>query len=161
MSSEQFIQGIQYELQNRAFALKAITRISIRMQGTAEYVFWDAYRKLEQFNTPRYAAYAHKLGLDATPSFLTEAKAWTMSSIPALFLNQLLQLVHTRTIVYMENLKKVRTLGSVEDRAFLNYMIAQEQLQIEFMELAIKKQYQEIKPRLDQFIDIYTNIKLI
>ena len=34
MLSKDFLNGIEFELQNRAFALKAITRISNRMQGT-------------------------------------------------------------------------------------------------------------------------------
>ena len=39
MLSKDFLNGIEFELQNRAFALKAITRISNRMQGTPEHVF--------------------------------------------------------------------------------------------------------------------------
>lgn len=40
-------------------------------------------------------------------------------------------------------------------------MIAQEQVQIEMMELAIKKQFNEIKPKIDQFLLMYKDKKLV
>ena len=50
MRSQQFLNGIHYELQNRAFALSAITSIANRVQGTQEYIFWSAYEKLERLS---------------------------------------------------------------------------------------------------------------
>ena len=146
MRSQQFLNGIHYELQNRAFALSAITSIANRVQGTQEYIFWSAYEKLERFNTTHYFAYAEKFGLDATPSFL---------------LNGLLKLVYSKTKVYLEDLKQVHALGAEADREFLDYMLAQEQVQIELMELAIKKQYRGIPPKIDQFIQHYRDKKLV
>lgn len=161
MLSEDFISGIKYELQNRAFALRAIAHIANRVKGTPEYVFWSSYEKLEEFNTPRYSSYAKKLGLDASPTFFTKAKAVTISSTPSFLLDDLLKLVYSKTKVYMEDLKKVHALGPIEDGAFLDYMIAQEQVQIEFMELAISKQYPEITSKLNNFIEKYKNQKLV
>ena len=161
MLSKDFLNGIEFELQNRAFALKAITRISNRMQGTPEHVFWNAYERLENFNTAIYSAYAEKLAVDATPSFFAKLKASTLSSTPSFLLDELLKLVYSKTKVYMEDLKRVRALGPVEDSKFLDYMIAQEQVQIEMMELAIKKQFNEIKPKIDQFLLMYKDKKLV
>ncbi len=101
MFSKDFLNGIEFELQNRAFALKAITRISNRMQGTPEHVFWNAYERLENFNTAIYSAYAEKLAVDATPSFFTKLKASTLSSTPSFLLDELLKLVYSKTKVYI------------------------------------------------------------
>lgn len=161
MRSQQFLNGIHYELQNRAFALIAIARIANRLKGTQEYIFWSAYEKLEQFNTAHYFAYAEKLGLDATPSFLTKAKASLISSTPSFLLDELLKLVYAKTKVYLEDLKQVHALGADTDREFLDYMLAQEQVQIELMELAIKKQYREIPSKIEQFIQHYQHTKLV
>lgn len=161
MRSQQFQNGIHYELQNRAFALSAIVRIANRVQGTQEYIFWSAYESLERFNTPHYLAYAEKLGLDATPSFLTKAKASLISSTPSFLLDELLKLVYAKTKVYMEDLKQVHAQGTEADREFLDYMLAQEQVQIELMELAIKKQYREIPPKIEQFIQHYLDKELV
>lgn len=161
MRSQQFLNGINYELQNRAFALIAIARIANRVQGTQEYIFWSAYESLERFNTPHYFAYAEKLGLDATPSFLTKAKASLISSTPSFLLDELLKLVYAKTKVYLEDLKQVHAQGTEADREFLDYMLAQEQVQIELMELAIKKQYREISPKIDHFIQHYRDKKLV
>jgi hypothetical protein len=160
MLSKEFIHGIDYELQNRAFALKAITRIAQRVQGTPEHIFWSSYERLEKFNTPRYATYAKKLGLDPSPSFFTKAKALTVSSTPSVLLDELLKLVYSKTKVYMEDLKNVRALGPEDDNQFLDYMIAQEQVQIELMELAINKQDNQIKPKIDQFFESFKNKNL-
>ncbi|MCH7335082.1 hypothetical protein [Acinetobacter sp. NIPH 2699] len=89
MLSKDFINGIQYELQNRAFALKAITRISNRVQGRPEHA-----------------------------------------------------------------------LGSSEDREFLDDMIAQEQVQIELMELAIKKNTVKLNQKMISLL-VTTNIKFL
>ena len=69
MLSKDFLNGIEFELQNRAFALKAITRISNRMQGTPEHVFWNAYERLENFNTAIYSAYAEMMCAELTGDF--------------------------------------------------------------------------------------------
>lgn len=161
MLSEDFISGMKYELQNRAFALRTIERIAVRVEGEPEHIFWSSYEKLEKFNTPCYAAYAKKLGLDTTPSSFTKAKASMISATPGILLDALLKLVYSKTQVYMQDLKKVRSLGPSEDNEFLNYMIAQEQVQIELMELAIKKRYGEIQPKIDSFIKHYQDKKLV
>lgn len=161
MRSQQFLNGINYELQNRAFALSAITSIANRVQGTQEYIFWSAYEKLERFNTTHYFAYAEKFGLDATPSFLTKAKVSLISSTPSFLLDELLKLVYSKTKVYLEHLKQVHAQGTEADGEFLDYMLAQEQVQIELMELAIKKQYRDIPSKIDQFIQHYRDKKLV
>ncbi len=160
MLSKKFIEGIEYELQNRAFALRAIERIANKTVGTPEHIFWSSYEQLEKFNVPRYAAFAKKRGLTTAPSFFTKAKAWSVSSTPSCLLDALLKFVYTKTKVYLEDLKKVSALGVIEDKSFLDYMIAQEVIQIEMMELALNKQFSAIAPKLKQFKSIYNNNNL-
>lgn len=152
MVSKKFIKGIKYEIANRAFALDSIGRISNRVKGRPEYLFWHSYERLERFSAPKYAKFAEKLGLDVTPSFYTKSRAWSTNLIPTLLLDPTLKLVCFLTKIYLKDLKKVRELGNIEDKDFLDYMVAQEELQIELMELAISRKYNEIVHKTDSFI---------
>lgn len=161
MASCKFMKGMKYEIANRAFALNAIERISNRVKGRPEYIFWNSYVELEKFNAPKYLKFAKKLGLDPTPSLYTRTRAWSTNLIPIFLFGPTLKLVYVLTKVYLKDLKKIRDLGSLEDMKFLNYMVAQEELQIELMELAIAKKYSEIKSKTSDFINLYANeIKL-
>lgn len=161
MASNKFMKGMKYEIANRAFALNAIERISNRVKGRPEYVFWSSYVELEKFSAPKYFEFAKKIGLDPSPSAYTRIRAWSTNLIPTLLFGSTLKLVYVLTKAYLNDLKKVRDLGNSEDMKFLDYMIAQEELQIELMELAIEKKYSEIRSKTTDFIDLYTNtIKL-
>ncbi|WP_228296576.1 hypothetical protein [Acinetobacter seifertii] len=150
--SKKFIKGIKYEIANRAFALDSIGRISDRVKGRPEYTFWKSYEKLEKFSAPKYAKFAEKIGLNSTPSFYTKAKAWSTSIIPIPLIDPTIKLLCFLTKIYLKDLKKLRDLGRKEDIDFLNYMVAQEELQIELMELAILKRYVRIIDKVDDFI---------
>lgn len=157
MVSKKFDKGIKYEIANRAFALDSIGRISNRVKGRPEYTFWHSYERLEKFSAPKYAKFAKKLGLDATPSFYTKSRAWSTCLIPTFLLGTTLKLVCYLTKIYLKDLKMVRNLGNIEDMEFLDYMVAQEELQIELMELAISEKYSEIAHKTDNFILSYSN----
>ncbi|WP_436863542.1 hypothetical protein [Acinetobacter haemolyticus] len=161
MVSKKFIKGIKYEIANRAFALDSIGRIANRVKGRPEYIFWHSYERLEIFSAPKYAKFAKKIGLDGTPSLYTRSRAWSTCLIPTLLLAPTLKLVCFLTKNYLKDLKKVRELGNSEDMEFLDYMVAQEELQIELMELAISRKYNEIVHKTDSFILSYSREKTI
>ncbi|WP_085695986.1 MULTISPECIES: hypothetical protein [unclassified Pseudomonas] len=160
MLSKQFISGFRHELSNRAFALMAVRRMTERLQGDERRVFWKTYWDLERFNSPRYSAAARQWGLEFKPGIFPKTKAWLISSVPRPWMGMLLKIVHRETVKYLQWLKALRDIGPTESRVFLNYMIEQEELQIELMQLALANRYTEIVRRADRFFLKYSGVIL-
>ncbi|AZC23950.1 MULTISPECIES: hypothetical protein [Pseudomonas] len=160
MASEAFIHDFARELANRAFALITVRRLCERLEGDKSQVFWKTYWDLELFNADRYGAAARHWGLDATPAAMTRLKAWLISSTPKVLLGALVRVFHKGTIDYVDWLRKLRQAGPVEARAFLDYMVEQEVLQVEMMQLAIAGRYSDIAQRADAFFLKYNGVTL-
>lgn len=151
MPSKKFLQGFDHELQNRAFAYLAITRMCERLQGDVRLVFWQSYLDLEVFNRPRYEAAALQWGLNTAPGAWTKVKAWLVSSVPKPLLGTLLTVVYKETLKYMRWLRMLRNEGPRDSASFLDYMIAQEEVQIEMMHMALGGRYGEIQAHAKRF----------
>lgn len=154
MPSEAFIKGFRYELANRAFALKAVERLAKSLEGTEHFPLWSAYLKLERFNEPRYHVAAANLALDSTPGLWTSFRAWTVALVPKPFHGLLLKFVHAGTVAYVDQLKVLQHEGPLSEQPFLSYMVAQEELQVEMMELAMARRYSEIEQIVADFIGV-------
>lgn len=151
MPSRKFLKGFDHELQNRAFAYLAIARMTHRLQGDPRLVFWKAYLELEQFNRPRYAAAARQWGLDVTARPWAKAKALLVSSVPKPLIGALLKVVLKETLRYMCWLSALRKRGPAEASEFLDYMVAQEAMQIEMMKMALGGRQGEIEDFAKRF----------
>ena len=160
MPSKKFISGFRHELANRAFALIAVRRMAERLQGDERRVLWKTYWDLERFNTPRYTAAAQQWGVAFKPGLLPLLKAWLLSSVPRVFIGLLLKLVHRETVKYLKWLNRLREIGPADAQGFLNYMIEQEDLQIEMMRLALADRYTEIAWCADRFFLKYNGVIL-
>jgi hypothetical protein len=161
MPSKTFIKGFRHELANRAFAFLAVGRMAERLAGDARGLFWKTYRDLEVFNGPRYEAAARRWGLGVTPGMLSRLKAWAISSVPKAFHGLLLKLVYRETLKYLEWLKDLRRQGPADAGAFLDYMVHQEEVQIEMMRMALSGRYSEIAGSADDFFLKYNGLVLL
>lgn len=153
MPSNVFIKGFRYELSNRAFALLAVERLALRTEGTEQSALWSAYRVLERFNAAVYAKAAANWGLDDTPGWWPSFKARAFCSVPRVFESWMMRFVYAETVAYVEELKVLHRIGPSEARTFLDYMVAQEELQVEMMEMAMAKRFAEIEPLVTGFIN--------
>lgn len=158
MPSKVFIKGFRHELANRAFALLAVRRMVERLGGEGPGMFWKTYLDLEHFNSPRYQAAAIRWGLHRPPGPLTRLKAWVLSSLPLAMQQTLLKLVYRETVKYLAWLRDLQRQGPADARAFLEYMVAQEELQVEMMRLALRGQYTQIVARADDFFLRYNGV---
>lgn len=143
MASTVFLKGLRHELANRAFARLAIGRMAQRFAGQAPGLFWGAYLELEVFNEPRYAAAARCWGLSTEAGLLTRLKALVVSSVPTALHRSLLRLVHHETLKYFAWLQGLRGQGPADAQGFLDYMVAQERVQLEMMQMALAGLYAE------------------
>lgn len=151
--SEAFIKGFQYELANRAFALQVMQRLAQSPKGYEHYPLWSAYLLLEQFNEPRYQMAAKSWKLDYSPGWWVAFKAWAVVSlVPQTLHSTMLAFIHAETVAYVDKLKVLQGEGPYEAQPFLSYMVAQEELQVEMMELAMSGRYSEIESLVSEFI---------
>ncbi|BAN48081.1 hypothetical protein [Metapseudomonas resinovorans] len=151
MASKAFIKGFRHELANRAFAFLAIERMAERFAGHEHGLFWKSYLDLEVFNGPRYAHAARRWGLGTAPGLFTRLKALAVSSLPARLHGPLLRFIYRETLKYLQWLKKLRRQGPANARGFLEYMVEQEEVQLEMMRLALAGRYTEIAGCADDF----------
>ncbi|MCO5397797.1 hypothetical protein [Ralstonia soli] len=161
MSTNTFTKGFRSEIQNRAFALRAIERLAKRLDGDPRQVLWAAYLKLEVFNAPIYQQAAARWGLDATPGAATLVKAWVIGSVPRFLLRPFLKYVHSQTVIYCEKLRKLRSIGPSDSLEFLEYMVDQEDFQIELMRLSLDGRDSILGNKIDAFIRKYEGKILI
>ncbi|WP_237234722.1 hypothetical protein [Pseudomonas sp. TCU-HL1] len=161
MPSKAFIKGFRHELANRAFAFLAVGRMAERLDGDARGLFWKTYLDLEVFNGPRYEAAARRWGLGVTPGIASRLKAWAVSSVPKACHGLLLKVVYRETLKYLEWLKDLRRQGPADARAFLDYMVHQEEVQIEMMRIALSGRYSEITGSADDFFLKYNGRVLL
>ena len=78
-------------------------------------------------------------------------KALAVSSLPARLHGPLLRFIYRETLKYLEWLKKLRQQGPANARRFLEYMVEQEEVQLEMMRLALAGRYAEIARCADDF----------
>ncbi|MFT0866460.1 hypothetical protein [Pseudomonas sp. CAM1A] len=161
MPSPTFIKGLRHELANRAFARAAVQRMATRLDGQPSHSFWKAYADLEAFNQPRYQAAADRWGLDTHPGLLTRLKSWLVSSLPRPLQGLLLRVVHRETIKYMAFLQALRNAGPSDAGRFLDYMIDQEQLQLDMMRMALNGRYRDVVRQADTFFLKYNGVRLL
>ncbi|WP_152223463.1 hypothetical protein [Pseudomonas sp. SCB32] len=137
MPSKAFIKGFRSELANRSFALMTVRRMTNRLHGDDWFVFWKTYWDLEDLNARRYGAAALSWGLDPAPGLRTKLKAWLVSSVPRCLMVALVGFVYKQTLDYVDWLRELKKSGPSEARVFLDFMVEQEELQVDMMRLAL------------------------
>ncbi|WP_435220542.1 hypothetical protein [Streptomyces sp. Tue6028] len=160
MISEEFTKAFDYELQNRAFAMLSMSGIARRLKGDPQNAFWSGYVKLEQFNAPRYAEAARRWGLDDQPTQWTKIRGKAIGATPKFMLRSLLKFAYPKTVEYLEDLRRMRGVGPDDGKAFLEYVVEQEILQIEMMQLAMNERYAGITRNLESFFQKYSDREL-
>lgn len=154
--SPKFEKLLRKELENRAFAIRGIKRLADRMPAAdPRRVLWTTYYELEEFNVPRYAAAARRLGITYSPGIWTKAKAWAIGSTPIVLHDLLLKTVLQLTIKYLESLKELKAAGPPAENEFLQYVVDQEVVQIDMMKCGVRGSYSEIPDLFRSFKSKY------
>jgi len=153
MKSRDFVKGISYELEGRA-TMRAITAsLSDRFEEGELHVYWSSYNRLEEFSKGRYEKVARRLGIELPGNTWILTKAKIVSFLPEFAILLVLKDLRERTIVYIDKLQKIAEIGPVEEGEFYGYMIRQEKLQVELMDLALSGKYMVADDVVNQFID--------
>lgn len=158
MFSNGFAKGFRYELANREFALRVVTRMADRASEVEERSFWTAYSELERFNAIHYRAAAQLWGFDIEAGYLTKLKAWAVGGLLILMHGPMFKFVYDETVKYVEVLKNLRNIGPADASLFLNYVVEQEELQVKIMQMAFLERYSEVSEIVDAFFLKYNGV---
>jgi len=127
--NKEFIKLLDYEIQNRAFALESM-RVAVEYgEGKDDLPFKKAYLALEQLNQQRFAPIAEKYQLDMAPRLWTRTRTQLGLGISALMPETALKAIHSATLKYVAQLQKLERLSQPKDKAFFAYVVKQEEVQ--------------------------------
>ncbi len=147
-----FVEGFRHEVANRAFARLTTEKMAESVGNKDSRAFWSAYHLLETFNEPIYQHVADKWLVDTSVRWFTRAKAGAIARCPQGLHSWLLSATLTRTEDYVEILKALRAIGPESEKWFLEYMVAQEEIQVVIMKSALAGDYVDAVSHVEQFI---------
>lgn len=147
------------EVQNRATARVLMSKMARVRQKNPDGVFWDAYKRLEEFNYQAFEpiSTAFDVSLDAgVKSRLFAA----VSSVALRVMPQfILESVYERTREYVGQLESLYRLSPAEHKAFFDYVVRQEKAQLIAMKHAVNKNYGLAAEVIDDFVTLNSQNK--
>ena len=147
----------QYEINNRAFARKTIPYIAEMMKGSEEEGFWIAFSRLEKLSEPLYADMANKHGLEIN-TLKVNIKTWTLNFAMRIAPGKAMKLRSDATLKYVEKLKLLPGLSNPDERAFFEYVLAQEQIQLKGVQLRNQGKYDDAADVINSFVDSFSGL---
>lgn len=151
--SHQFTQLLNYELQNRAFSLRSVTRLAQVSRGKPDAELWAAYLRLEVLNQTRYQTVAQQyaITLAASPwsNLKSELSVWYLRVFP----RSALKMFSKATAQYVPELETLAALPQAQDQVFFEYALQQEQIQAQALALAVQGQFDKAAELMNEFVD--------
>lgn len=152
MPSPEFIKGMSYELDGRATMHAITANMAKRFDEGEMNTYWSSYHRLEEFSRPRYENIARVLGIELPGRTWVSIKARVISWSPGFMMPWVIENLRNRTVEYVERLRWLSGIGPAEEREFYAYMVRQELMQIQLMDLALKKEYAAAEDLVARFI---------
>ena len=150
--NKEFIKLLDYEIQNRAFALENM-RVAVEYgEGEADLPFKKAYLDLEQLNQKHFAPIAEKYRLEMAPRLWTRTRTQAGLWISALMPETALKVIHSATLKYVAQLQKLESLSKQEDKTFFCYVVAQEEVQAAAVGLVLDGKIELATNMLNRFV---------
>ncbi len=149
--SEKFRELIAYEYRTCQMTFLMTKYLAEQSSGEVAEV-WKAYHRLYAFNRPLYEYMASKFGVSNTPSRFTRFRGWISGVAGKYFPGLTLSATNRLANRYVEQLKTMRDEGPPEHRAFLDYVVAMEQVQIDFLADAVEGNYSTAGGKVDAFL---------
>ena len=150
-----FIDLLEYEIQNRAFALKSVGNFVENRTDQPDYKVWQAYLKLEQLNQKKYQAASDKFNIPLEATVFTKVKVHLGSLGAALCPDSLLGIMKDATIVYVDKLKELEALSANEDKVFFNYVVLQEKVQEQALIYLVDGEIEQAAAAIENFVVQY------
>ena len=151
---KKFMQLFDMEVQNRAFALKACINAKENASTEGDKIFFGAWLEFEQFLQKKYAPVVEKYALSQEPRSMANIQA----GLGEIALNILPDSVmrkgmRDQTIQYLEKLKELQQIAPNEDADFFQFVVKQEELQIDALQFWVDGNNDEAARLLRGFIE--------
>ncbi|NIB42214.1 hypothetical protein HBA55_21585 [Pseudomaricurvus alkylphenolicus] len=156
-SRREFIDLLDYELQNRAFALKLMEAAVEKGSGNEALPFLKAYLALEKLNQRHFASVAKEYNLDMKPRWWTRTRTTLALLGTALLPETSLKSVHKATVKYVAQLQRLESLSAEQHKRFFRYVVAQEQAQADAVGLVLAGDMEQGASLLNDFVQEYQN----
>ena len=151
--SQAFLALLKGEMQNRAFALLALRAVQSKASSAEDLSLYQSWVAFEEFNQVRYAPFAEKYGVSqqagGSARFRASLAKWAATVFPE---RLFLKFMHKETKAYVQKLQKLAELAPSEDKEFFDYVVRQEELQVEILTLRINGKTREADQQLRDFV---------
>jgi len=154
--NKEFLELFDYEIQNRAFALKSFDGILADDLENTNRAFYEAYHALELVNQKKYRPVAKKYDLDMAPRWWTRTRTSLGLVVGKIFQDSLMKVMHNATVKYVGKLQRLEHLAPDEDKPFFTYVVAQEQAQADAIGFLISGELEKAVKRIDDFVMVST-----
>ncbi|MCA0899544.1 hypothetical protein [Microbulbifer agarilyticus] len=148
----EFETGFKEEVSNRTYAHLVTKKLLSRTSSSEMGIFWRAYHQLEEFQAPLYSNICKRWGIDKSVGLSQKIKSSLIACAPRFLFSGMLVSTKKATEEYVDTLKSLAKIGPKSDKWFLDYMVAQESLQVHMLNLAIEKRYTEASAEVSTFI---------
>lgn len=151
---EEFLKLFDMEIQNRAFALKGSINAYEGSSSEDDKTFFNAWLEFEQFLQEKYAPFAKKYSLSQEPRSMANIQAGlgeiALNILPDSVMRKTMR---DQTVEYLEKLKDLRKVAPKEDFGFFDFIVKQEEFQIDALQLWIDEKYEDAAILLKSFIE--------
>lgn len=130
-----FDELLEYEAQNRAFALLWTQSAAHKTENSDVRAFWQAYARLELLNQEMYAPHLKRHGIAFEPNRMTRVAVWASGFVLSAESESSFEYMRNSAQDYIPKLERLQSLAT-ENPAFYAYVIAQEQAQVDALSLA-------------------------
>ncbi|MDF1686871.1 MAG: hypothetical protein P1U50_08750 [Parvibaculaceae bacterium] len=156
----EFLDLLDYEAQNRAFAYQSVTRKAQSATQEDSAPFWQAYADLEVLNRERYKPYLQKYHVPAEARWTTRVRGWAGGVVGSMFPQTALTQIHQATVAYIPKLHRLAALApadadpleNLKTKEFFAFVVAQEEVQAEAMGLLAQGQILQGATHINSFV---------
>lgn len=151
-----FITLFTQEIQNRAFAYKAVKQYVKARTHKPDKEFWAVYFSLEQLNQKKYRAVTNKFGISQEATYVTKNKIWLVNTIAPIFPKVIVNAIKKATIAHVIKLEKLENLASSEHKVFFRYVVLQEKIQAKALILLTEGKVNKATSVMKDFVTQYS-----
>ncbi len=150
-----FADAIQYEYKNVLMTHLMMKDLAESASGPVQK-FWQAYYDLEAFNLTMYVPLAPQFAVNPEPTAFTRFRAWVSALAGRLFTGLTIRSINSLANGYIVELRRLRQAAPPKYDLFFDYVVAQEQLQIEFLPDGMNGDYDAAYDKVQQFLSAYS-----
>lgn len=132
-----FQELLEYEAENRAFALLWTQEAARETQDPDAKAFWEAYAQLELLNQEKYAPHLAQHGIAAEPGRKTRTAVWASGFVLSPESSRSIEFMRNAARDYVCKLERLQSLAT-DNEDFYSYVVAQEQVQADALSLAVE-----------------------